>query len=392
MNIGIVLSKTPNYSETFFLTKIKGLQSVGFKVVLFVQKKDPQFSLCPVITAPSVRKGQPIWQSIKIVIVFIRLLLLKPKPFLKFLQLERTSNKGWYQIIKNGYNNSHIISSEMDWLHFGFTTMAIESEHVAKAIGAKMAVSFRGFDLTVYPKDKPNCYHRIWQHVDKVHSISNYLIDVAYTLGLPEHIRYQIITPAVDITNFYYGKMDSIKRKKNNIVTVARLHWIKGLADSIKAIAILKQKGIDFKYIIIGDGAEYDTLKALILDLELQNHVDLIGRKTHEEVLEFLKISDLYLQYSEAEGFCNAVLEAQAAGLLCVVSDGGALSENVLHNTTGWVVPKKNPEALADALIKIIDLPKETQDAFRHRANNRVLELFNLELQKQKFKSFYEDY
>ena len=50
------------------------------------------------------------------------------------------------------------------------------------------------------------------------------------------------------------------------------------------------------------------------------------------EIKISLNNSDVYLQYSVQEGFCNAVLEAQAMGLLCVVSDGGALPENVIDN------------------------------------------------------------
>ncbi|MBK7870836.1 MAG: glycosyltransferase family 4 protein [Saprospiraceae bacterium] len=52
--------------------------------------------------------------------------------------------------------------------------------------------------------------------------------------------------------------------------------------------------------------------------------------------------ADIYLQYSIQEGFCNAVLEAQAMGLLCIVSDAEGLPENILHGQTGWVVPKGN--------------------------------------------------
>ena len=48
MKIGLVLSSTPAYSETFFNSKIKGLQKNGFEVVLFVNSKDTHFDLCTV--------------------------------------------------------------------------------------------------------------------------------------------------------------------------------------------------------------------------------------------------------------------------------------------------------------------------------------------------------
>ena len=43
MTIGLVLAATPNYSETFFINKIKGLQSNGFKVILFVRETRKRF-------------------------------------------------------------------------------------------------------------------------------------------------------------------------------------------------------------------------------------------------------------------------------------------------------------------------------------------------------------
>ena len=74
MKIGIVLSKTPSYSETFFLSKIEGLKASGFDVTLFVQKKNPNFSLCKVKIAAAVNKRQGIVQLFKTVFIpFINL-------------------------------------------------------------------------------------------------------------------------------------------------------------------------------------------------------------------------------------------------------------------------------------------------------------------------------
>ena len=70
------------------------------------------------------------------------------------------------------------------------------------------------------------------------------------------------------------------------------------------------------------------------------------GKLAHMEVKKAMEQADIYLQYSLQEGFCNAVLEAQAMGLLCIVSDAEGLPENVLHGQTGWVVPKRQPALL----------------------------------------------
>ena len=54
MKIGLVLSNTPQYSETFLISKIEGLQQQGFEVVLFVGKNDASFSLCEVKVQPKL--------------------------------------------------------------------------------------------------------------------------------------------------------------------------------------------------------------------------------------------------------------------------------------------------------------------------------------------------
>ena len=56
MTIGLVISNTPAYSETFFNSKIKGLKENGFKVVLFVSHNTNNFNLCEVKLAPKIYK------------------------------------------------------------------------------------------------------------------------------------------------------------------------------------------------------------------------------------------------------------------------------------------------------------------------------------------------
>ncbi|WP_242087524.1 glycosyltransferase family 4 protein [Aestuariivivens sediminis] len=387
MKIGLVLAKPPGYSETFFISKIKGLQNHGFRVTLFVQNKEADFNLCDVKVAPKVYNRNLIMLLGNGLIVFLKL-FLKFNRSLKFFKLEKQYGRSNKQLLKNLYNNSHLLRANLDWVHFGFATFAIESEHVAKAIRAKMSVSFRGFDLDVYPLKHLGCYQLLWQQVDKAHSISNYLLQKAYTLGLPKDVPCQIIRPAVDLSLAVDKQI--VKSKPLRFVTVARLHWIKGIQATLEALALLKAKHIDFKYQIIGDGPEYEALKFAIHQLELSEHVALVGKLSHQKNLKELAKADVYIQYSYSEGFCNAVLEAQAMGLLCVVSDGGGLPENVIHERTGWVVPKGRPKLLATCLESILQKPEGDLNTIRQRAKTRVLQDFNLNSQQHSFRNFYE--
>ena len=72
-----------------------------------------------------------------------------------------------------------------------------------------MAVSFRGYDINVYPLKHPGCYDEIWSKVDKVHSISDDLYKKALLLGLGRNISYTKITPAIDHVFFNVQKIKS---------------------------------------------------------------------------------------------------------------------------------------------------------------------------------------
>lgn len=387
MRIGLVLSTTPGYSETFFSSKIKGLQKNGIEVRLFSQNKKKDFTLCPVASSPRVSRNPLVqtWYFIKEFVLLLPYLSI----VMRYIKLERKERTGWLPLFKKIYLNAHLLKADLDWLHFGFATMALDSETVAKAIGAKMAVSFRGFDIAVYPVKHPGCYTLLWKYVDKVHTISDDLLDLAIKHGLLKNTPVDRITPAIDVTMFKSSKQDTLKSNIPVFMTTGRLHWKKGLVVTLEALALLKEQGIDFVYKIIGEGKEYERIAFAAHQLGLTERVQFLGKLPHAEVKAELEKATIYLQYSLQEGFCNAVLEAQAMGKLCIVSNAEGLTENVLHGKTGWVVPKYSPYLLAEQIKKVLLMEEGEQARFSRNAMERVREEFNLEKQTKEFVGFY---
>jgi colanic acid/amylovoran biosynthesis glycosyltransferase len=390
MKVGLVLPGTPTYSETFFCSKIGGLRTTGAEVIVFAGKKDPHFQLAPVLVGPRLHKN--ILLRIPFILFgVIRLLVTCPKASAQFYSLEKKAGRGFRTIVENLYLNSHILSQKLDWLHFGFATTALRRENVAKAIGARMAVSLRGYDISLYPLKHKGCYELLWQNADKVHVISNDLKIAARKHGMPKEMAVEKVTPAIDVELFaatdHKGSTGHLTVK---ILTVARLHWKKGLEYTLEALAILKKKGVVFAYTIIGEGSEYERLAFAAYQLGLQECVRFAGSMPHKEVKQQMEQADIYLQYSLQEGFCNSVLEAQAMGLLCIVSDAEGLPENVLHEQTGWVVPKRRPDLLADQIKTVLNLPTDIQKTMRQKAITRVREEFNLGKQLEAFVRFYQ--
>jgi glycosyltransferase involved in cell wall biosynthesis len=393
MTIGLVLSASPNYSETFFINKIKGLQASGVEVVLFVGKEREGFSLCKVCKMPTVYKNIFLFGF---QYVFVLLSLLPHfKNVWRFLKLEKASGSSSLKLLKLLFINSHILKAKLDWLHFGFATQTIGSELVAKAIEAKMAVSFRGFDINEYPKKHKNCYVKLWKNIDKVHSISQYLVDEAYKLGLDKSVPVVIISPAVDMSfiNAIKDKTKSKFQKGMVICTVARLNWIKDLSTAIKTISLLKMKYPQISYLIIGGGSqkEKEQYLNLVEELGLQDHVVFYDKLSHVETIQKMNECDIYLQTSINEGFCNAVLEAQALGKLCVATNVGGLKENIVDTKTGWLVEPQNPIVISEKIIEIINLSELQLDKIKEQAVKRVETKFNTEIQMKSFVEFYKN-
>ena len=386
MTIVLVLPQPPGYSETFFRSKIQGLKANGHQLILVTAATNKSFDLCSHIQHPKVYKN-PIRQLLSMLLVFTGLLPYWAKVN-RYINLEQKEGTSLKRLIEKIYINASLLKFNAEWIHFGFATMALDRETVPKAIGAKLAVSFRGYDIGVYPLDKPNCYSKLWKCASKVHYISDDLYHKALKLGLPSSIPAQKITPAIN-TNLFQSTKPNATSSKPSFLTIGRLHWKKGFVEMLKALAELKTKGIDFQYKIIGEGNDYERIAYAAYRLGILDNVEFLGKLEHEEVISRLQETDYYLQYSIQEGFCNAVLEAQAMGKLCIVSDAEGLSENVLDQHTGWVVPRGQSHLLAQKILEVMQKSNQQKEQISQKAIQRVRDHFSLEQQAKSFSEFY---
>lgn len=386
MRIGIVLPSVPGYSETFFKNKILGLQQHGIDVVLFVKNlKGHKSYLCPVKVHPNL-SANPMLRFLQSMGWLIRCAVLAPQ----------ATRRLWGITKKEGYSPTarlraiviaaRLLPEKLDWLHFGFATPAIEREFIGAAIQAKVAVSFRGFDINQTPLLENNPYRKFWSQIDKVHTISSYLLVCAQKMGLSTKVPAVKITPAIDTAAFLPG---STAPKPKSILLVSRLHWIKGIEYVLEAIAEVMATTPEVMVTIIGSGSDHERLQFAAYQLGIAHAVTFLGEKTKEDIIVAMQSHEVFVQYSLQEGFCNAALEAQACGMLCVVSDADGLVENVLHQETGWVVPKRQPKALAKQIQTVFELPEQSKNHIRVQARNRTVSEFSLAQQQQAFVDFY---
>ena len=389
MRIGLVLIKTPSFSEQFLVSKIKILKQEGHKVILFAHRHN-NFNECEVVEMPKV-SNYFFLQIIKMTLAYFTIIIQKPITVINFLRFEKLDGKSFRERWENLYLGSKILRRNLDWLHFCFATTTFRKENIAKSINAKMGVSLRGYDINIYPLKNQNCYSVLWKKIDKVHSISHSLLEKAKIYGLDSSIKQKVIFPAVNTNRFKNKKQRvSFNNKKTiEILTVARLHWIKGLEYTIEAMG--KLESVNFNYTIIGSGVEYERLMLVINQLNLKDKVKLVGYVPNKDIFPFYEKADLYVQYSLEEGFCNAVLEAQSMGVLSVVSNAFGLSENVVDGKTGWIVPKREPALLASKIESIVSMDNKKINLIRSNAIDRVKNKFDLSRQKKHLNSFFNE-
>lgn len=389
MKIGLIFTNFPSNSETFLISKINGLKKYGHQIILFGNgKMDEKYGHLNL--HPKLRENY-FYRLIQVITVLLKLIILNPFRTFKFLKLEKIDNISKINRLKNLYLNSHIINSNLDWIHFCFCSTVIRRENVAKAIGAKMSLSIRGYDVAIYPLKHKQCYSKLWNKVDKVHSISNDLLEIATNLGYDSNIQSEIIYPAINTE--YFALNNNIKKiDYDNIkfLTVARLHWKKGLEYSLEALSLLKNNGYDFEYTIIGDGPELERLKFATYQLGLEDNIKFKGYIEHASIREYYQNSDIYLQYSIQEGFCNSLLEAQSMGLICIASDADGLSENILDHKTGYIVEKRDPFGLYQKIDFVLNQNKNDLNKIRKNGRDRIVNKFNIELQAQYFNLFFQ--
>lgn len=143
------------------------------------------------------------------------------------------------------------------------------------------------------------------------------------------------------------------------LVTCSRLHVGKGQQDVIRAVAILRDRGVPVRFTILGEGPARELLTALIVELGLEAQVTLMGAVPERSVREALENSHVFCLASHEEALGVATMEAMAMGIPVVVSKVGGVHELVRDGVDGVMVPPERPDAIADAIEVIArDAPR----------------------------------
>jgi glycosyltransferase involved in cell wall biosynthesis len=134
----------------------------------------------------------------------------------------------------------------------------------------------------------------------------------------------------------------------------------KGFHMLIKALSILKQRGVPFKAVIAGKGRITWYLQYLRWKLDLKNELTMRAWVSNKERNTFVDSIDLYVLPSRTETFGMVVVEAMARMKRVIATKCGGPEEIITDGVDGFLVDKENPEAVADKLEELIYYPERS--------------------------------
>lgn len=142
------------------------------------------------------------------------------------------------------------------------------------------------------------------------------------------------------------------------------------------SIVLRRHPELPLKLLIVGDGSERKNLENLTEKLEIKEKVYFAGMADYSKVPYFNRVLDVYAALSNDESFGVAIIEAQSCGKPVVVSNAGGLPEVVEEGKTGFVVEKKNVEAAAEKLEKLV-LDADLRERMGKAGRERVIKLYD---------------
>ena len=232
---------------------------------------------------------------------------------------------------------------------------------VAKLSGVPILISSRR-DMGFQRELKHRLAYRLMGSMfDQVHAVSdavrNYTIrqdrlPPDKVISIPNGVDMEILSEAFDCD---FRRQYGLQNASHLIVDVGSVKAVKGYDVLLRTAAIVCRQFPKAVFVIAGalqDLAYHQQLCELIASLELSGNVRFLGNV--DPAFSLLQASDVFCHLSRTDGLSNALLEAMAAGLPCVLTRVGGNPEVVEDGRSGFLVPSDDPEASARYVLQLL--------------------------------------
>ena len=235
-----------------------------------------------------------------------------------------------------------------------------------------------------HSKEQTEAFKPLYSRFDKIFCVykdlKDHFIDI-YHMPEKAEVFYnyfdvnEIRNKADETAEFHYPV-------KNVLVTVGRISKEKGQLMIPEIAERLREKGYDFVWLIIGDGAERERLSSEIINKGLDDTVLLLGNKKNP--YPYIKKCTIYVQPSLSEGFCTSTMEAKILGKPIVTTDVAGMNEQFKNGYDGIIVEDISPEGIFEKLWELC-CSKELQEKLHENTLKTVINTYNEMLKFDRF-------
>jgi glycosyltransferase involved in cell wall biosynthesis len=171
-------------------------------------------------------------------------------------------------------------------------------------------------------------------------------------------------------------------------LAVGRLEPQKDYPTLLQAFARLGRS--DSVLWIAGEGRLREELEGLARSLGLEGRVRLLGKR--DDIPSLMSAADAFVLSSAWEGFGLVIIEAMACELPVVVTDSGGPREIVEDGQTGFIVPPKDPDALAQAMLRLMSLPEAERRKMGKLGRERAAAQYSLDRIVDQWEALYTEF
>jgi glycosyltransferase involved in cell wall biosynthesis len=199
--------------------------------------------------------------------------------------------------------------------------------------------------------------------------------------------RIVLIPNGVDLVRFSPPPGPTGRRSgRVTVGTLANLRPEKGLADFVRAAALVRERCPDVRFVVWGEGPRRPHLERLVAQLGVGGTVELRGSTAEPEV-ELRKL-DIFVLPSLSEACSNGLLEAMATGLPVVTTNVGGNASLVEDEVTGLLVPPGDSRSIATAIVRLIQTPAFAAE-LAARGRDRLQATFGMDRMVARVEALY---
>jgi colanic acid/amylovoran biosynthesis glycosyltransferase len=403
MRIAFIVWEFPILSETFILNQIVGLLERGHEIDIYAEQVGDASKVHHTVEQYNLLERTYYLPQMP-ENIFIRLLkgilLLMtngykdPKRFGRSLNIFKYGKLAAFLWLL--YTVMPYFKKSYDIIHCQFGTQSYRGMAFrwVNAPDAKLITTFRGHDISSFIRVKgERSYELLFKNGDFFLANCEFFRQRVIALGCDAN-KIVVHRSGLDCSCFPFSLRDLPANGTIRIATIGRLVEKKGIEYSIRAIAKQAKITPNIEYNILGDGCLREKLQKLIYHLNIGNIVQLLGWKTEKEIIEILNESHIFIAPSitaedgNQDAPINVLKEAMAMGLPVISTYHGGIPELVEDGVSGFLVPERNVDALAEKLGYLIEHPKiwstmgEAGRAYvevnynLNELNNRLVEIY----------------